>query len=1329
MSVFAKKIMISLTAGLAVIGGTVGTTIVLSNLALANMKNYNVTYSNLVNIRSSILNNFSKNSNIEPLTIEQFIQKVNDGSLKQWIKDNYLGYFQIASSENPFDFNLSLTENQNDLFITLTPLENMALKMSSSQNEYDPSIVEFNKNKIIFKLLRSDFFNEQLFSYAQLNSFKQKIIANMQTNKITFEQLSTVSNSEEKTQINNWIANLLGINNIFDSIEFIKLNVNNSYQIKITPNSDYVFGFANNQSNTTNFIINRRDMTINFNNVISLSNEVLTSLHSKVANYIQQKKIDYFEWLEHIQNQDSTYQELITYIYNELNILSNNTLPTNNIINSLELLNDSNKLFSLKIIPEAGYSFISNSEFYDKGNILLSNIDFYSYIQFTDDNLFVFYSKLQQEIDTNKYNPEQFKSWIESNEFKNYLSINLSTANNTKIDISKVSSITYDIDSNVITFTPETMYKFEILDSASNVTVNDQGQMMISNLNLFEHLDFVKLSDFFVAIQEFIKTNKFTNEEFLDYVGDSSNLDTLKKLVADNLYVSETRKININKISNVNISNNNLTITLDNGYAVYSAEVNENVTLATNILTITNLKFYTITNIVKLSELFNYIQSIIDNSSNKFTESELSDYITDNQDTLKTEFASKIYINEYENIPASQITSIALDENNQVKVSLDSNYIKYNVELYENVSFENDELVIKNLVYYNAIKFTNLTTLFDAIQNEIQTSKFTKMEFSSYVTNNNEDLKSLIANNLYISDSEKLSVDNIVSVSFDSNSNQLSIVLNDNYLKYSINTSDNITLTGYTLTISNLRYYTLIKFTSINTLFNAIQNKISSSSNKYTVSEFRNYVTNNNDEIKKLVANNLSISPTEKLNESNIVSVSLNESNDLEIALNSDYMKYSLASNTNVTLENDVLTISNLVYYTTTNLTKLSELYNYVQNFISTNKYTPNELKNYISSNLSTFKTNLANKLYISNTTTISSSLITSVSLNNSNQLQITLDSTNKKYTIDSYTNASLSNTTITISNLTFYTSISFSGLDTIRSKYQELITNNSYTTNDFTIYTQNNNSNLRNIFINNLTTSTSGPGSWSSSWVSSTVSFNGSSISVSLTLPANYKYSWTSASNVSFSNNTFTFSSFSWYSPSSTSYFNWNGTTIIGLSSAGNSANITNLVIPNNCTAIGNDAFKSNKKLTSVQIPSSVKTIGSNAFYGTNNITSLTFAPGVTTIGTYAFTDTQITTLDLPHTVTTLDFRAFCNNKKITTIYLRNTGSINVGDGGLSYLNYTNNNNLYVYVYASSASLNKYAFGGTKYCYVYFRYQSQYNTYLTRKNNGQFNVYSVSTF
>ena len=83
MSIFAKKIMISLTAGLTVIGGTVGTTIVLSNLALANMKNYNVTYSNLVNIRSSILNNFSKNSNIEPLTIEQFIQKINDGSLKQ----------------------------------------------------------------------------------------------------------------------------------------------------------------------------------------------------------------------------------------------------------------------------------------------------------------------------------------------------------------------------------------------------------------------------------------------------------------------------------------------------------------------------------------------------------------------------------------------------------------------------------------------------------------------------------------------------------------------------------------------------------------------------------------------------------------------------------------------------------------------------------------------------------------------------------------------------------------------------------------------------------------------------------------------------------------------------------------------------------------------------------------------------------------------------------------------------------------------------------------------------------------------------------------------
>ncbi|MDE5599383.1 MAG: leucine-rich repeat domain-containing protein, partial [Ureaplasma sp.] len=992
------------------------------------------------------------------------------------------------------------------------------------------------------------------------------------------------------------------------------------------------------------------------------------------------------------------------------------------IIGNLELLNENDKIFSLKIIPESGYSFLSDSSFYDNGNILLTDIDFYSYIQFTSDNLFVFNSRLQNTIDTSKYSPEKFNEWVVSEQFKNYLSINLSTSNNTNVDITNIESISYDLDSNVVTITPKSMYKFEILGASSNITTNDQGQLLISSLNLYEHINFIKLSDFFNGVQEFIKTNKFTNGEFLNYVGDTNNLVRLKELIADNLYISDSRKININKISNVNISNGNLTITLSTNYSEYTAETYENVSLNNNTLTITNLKFYTVTNLMNLRNVWVYIQSIIDDSSNKFTESELSKYITDNQDTLKTNVASKISISDYEKIPPSQIQSIALDDNNQVIISLDSNYIKYDVrsQANDNVEFSNDNLIVNNLVYYNAIEFMNLTSFYDSIQNKIQSSKYTKMEFSNYVTSNNDDLKELIANNLYISENEKLSLDKISSVSFNSNSNQLSVVLKSNYLKYSFaSANDNISISDTTITISNLKYYTLYNFTNIDTLFNAIQNRISSSTNKYTVEEFRNDVTNNNSSLKTLVANNLYISPSTKLDISNIKTITLNSDNDLEISLNSDYTKYSLPTNSNVTLENDVLTISNLVYYTTTNLTKLSELYNYVQNFISNNKYTPSELTTYITNNLSTFKTNLANKLYISSSTTISSSLISSVTLTSSNQLQIVLNSTNKKYTMDSYENATLSGTTITIKNLTFYTSISFSNLDTIRNKIQEIITNNSFTANDFTIYVQDNASTLRSTFINNLTTSVSGPGSWSSSWVNSSVSFNGSSLSISLTLPDNYKYLWTSATSVSFSNNTFTFSDFSWYQPSSSNYFTWNGTTITGLSSAG--ANQTSIVIPNNCTGFSQYAFRYNTKLTSVTIPGSVKTIKYGAFDSCTNITTLNLEEGIQTIEDYAFTGIKTSYIKIPSTVTNIKLRAFVN-APISTLDIY-SNSITLGDGCFS----SNSRSSAMYVYfwnvtsTSQVSINNYAFAGGNYANLRFLTSSLATYYQNAINGGSF--------
>ncbi|MDE5599641.1 MAG: leucine-rich repeat domain-containing protein [Ureaplasma sp.] len=881
-------------------------------------------------------------------------------------------------------------------------------------------------------------------------------------------------------------------------------------------------------------------------------------------------------------------------------------------------------------------------------------------------------------------------------------------SNNNPIDLTKVKSIAYDIQSNVITILPETMYKFEIIGGSSqDVSVNSEGEILISNFDLFENIEFVKLSDFFNGIQQFIVNNKFTFSEFEQYVSNSDNLNTLKQLVANNLYISENTKISEHKISNLSINNGNLTITLQTGYNNYSAEQDKNVSLNSNVLTVVNLEFYTITSLVNLSEAFNFIQSVVD--TNKFTPIELSNYITDNQEIFKTDLASKLYINKYDTISTNKILNISTsneDNNNQVLISLDTNYIKYDVETYDNVVLEGDgTLVVKNWKYYESWTFAKMNDFYNYLQDFIKTNTFTIDEFNNYVTQNNNELKSNIANKLYILETKTISADKIKSVSFNKTSNTLTVVLSSDYLKYTLPTTNNISLNSTTLTISNLRYYNSYSLINNLSLFNVIQNRISS--NKFAPSDFSDDISKNESTIKNLVGQNLYYSPSATLGSSFVSSISLNSSNQFQITLNSDYKKYSLTTANNVSLSNNVIIISNLTFYEAINITGLSDVVSYVQNFITTNTYTPSQLTSYLNSNLSTFKTNIANRMYYtSNITTsstkFSSSQITGVSLNSSNQLQITLNSSNKKYTIQSTTNVSLSNTKITISNLTFYTSISFSGLDTIRNKFQELITNNSFTANDFTIYNQNNNTNLKNIFINNLTTSTSGPGSWSSSRVSS-LTFNGSSISASLTLPTNYKYSWTSVSNVSWnsSTNTFTFSNFSWYSASSSSYFNFSGTILTSLTSSGKQQ--SSLTIPNTCTEIAANVFKDNGTITSITIPSSVRIIRYSAFENAWRLSSVTIREGVWKIEGWAFKRCAFQSITLPKSVTQLDNNVFDSNSNLWYIYFNST-SITLGDRAISYC--SNLRGIYFYNITSTSYLT-------------------YNSWAFADNGGATNIYA----
>ncbi|MDE6473461.1 MAG: leucine-rich repeat domain-containing protein, partial [Ureaplasma sp.] len=450
---------------------------------------------------------------------------------------------------------------------------------------------------------------------------------------------------------------------------------------------------------------------------------------------------------------------------------------------------------------------------------------------------------------------------------------------------------------------------------------------------------------------------------------------------------------------------------------------------------------------------------------------------------------------------------------------------------------------------------------------------------------------------------------------------------------------------------------------------------------------------NVNNDLKTIISNNLYISENEHLLIDNILEMGFDENSQFQISLNSDYLKYSIEQNQNILLSDNILTIQNLIYYETINISNLEEVYNYLQTLIINSKYTPDDLKNYINSNKTLIKKELSSRMVISDLQTLETNEIIDVTVN-STKLEITLNSNNKKYNINPTNNFSLKANVISISNLEFFTNIRFSNLSRVHSEIQNIITNNGYTANDFTVYVQNNKSIIKNTIINYLSVSVNGSGKWNSNQIADVDCSNGT-INIRLQPPANYKYSIESYSNASLSNNLLRISNFSYYSPTPSSYFNWNGSVITGLSSSG--ANLTTIRIPNSCTGIGESAFDGNKKITYVEIPGSVRYVGVRGFNDCRKLSTVILHDGLEYIDQWGFWTTEsIYSITLPSTLTLIKYRAF-RYSKINYIYCY-SNRIRLDDGcfascfdlkGIWFYNIYNSSNLSIDYYTFSSSSN----------------------------------------
>ncbi|MDE6473440.1 MAG: leucine-rich repeat domain-containing protein, partial [Ureaplasma sp.] len=336
---------------------------------------------------------------------------------------------------------------------------------------------------------------------------------------------------------------------------------------------------------------------------------------------------------------------------------------------------------------------------------------------------------IQDLILNSKWTKDEFINKLTEDEFKTKISEFLN------ISVNSIDNITYNNDT--LKITSNSMFEFTCNEPNTLIVDNN---IILDNFTFYTAYELNNLENLYNAVNNYIalNNNKFTETEFVNNV--STTPDSIKKVIADNLKVtnsSGTQKIDISNIEDVQYLNNQLEITLTTDQFKYQLTPTEHVELIDNKLLIKNLNFFQLIN-VSLDELNNLRSKIIDFiNSKKVTWFNILFYLSHGIFNLIKD------VNTVDNHKLSEFVGTPIFGGNVIDIPLrdDIGLYKFSTKHNYNIDVTNDNITLidfnlpvpivpsspENYFIWEGTKITKIHPLYTGVHDYILPAKTTEI--------------------------------------------------------------------------------------------------------------------------------------------------------------------------------------------------------------------------------------------------------------------------------------------------------------------------------------------------------------------------------------------------------------------------------------------------------------------------------------------------------------------------------------------------------------------------------------------------------------------------